>query len=143
MRTSLFFLVILFLVACANPKTIVSCPGDSEKNKTTNSSKPIDASKDPTFFKKKRTVKGQDGFRVKQKRNKRPVAKAEGGQKKIKKETKISKKIIKAQKQIEIKRDPNTKAKANSRKNVRQQRTKERKRKRHPEKGLFPKGHPG
>ena len=56
---------------------------------------------------------------------------------------KISKKIIKVQKQIEIKRDPNTKAKANSRKNVRQQRKQERKRKRHPEKGLFPKGHPG
>jgi hypothetical protein len=81
----------------------------------------------PQIFNHHRKTKSEDGFKQKDRKSKRSAKKAEKGKKKNR----------------EAKADVTTKTKSNSAKNERKQKRLNRKRKRHPQMGLFPNGNPG
>jgi hypothetical protein len=135
----LFLLVLAFtLPSCREPKTATSCSGVNQSNTPDNSAH--DPARDPHFFRRRKKIKGQDGFKQKDKKAKRAAKKAEKGKKKQRKETKVERKWHLFRKNREAKTDAASKEKRNSKKNERQQKKLDRKRKRHPQMGLFPKG---
>jgi hypothetical protein len=137
------FLAILFFCSCVEPRTAVSCSGVNNSGGAAEG-QGQDAAKDPHFFKRrKRTSKAQDGFRQKERQAKRSAKKAEKGKKKQRDLTKAEKKWQIFRKKQQGKNDAATKEKRNSAKNERKQKKLNKKRKKHPQMGLFPKGGPG
>ncbi len=138
-RSRIFFLLLSFFIisSCREPRTATSCSGVNQSNSADNSS--ADPTRDPHFFKRRKKIKAQDGFKQKDKKSKRAATKAEKGKKKQRKETKAERKWHLLKKNRAAKNDAVSKGKGNSRKNERKQKKLTRKRKRHPQMGLFPK----
>ncbi len=136
-----FFLLILFFIfpSCHETQTAVSCPGASSAGIESKSGD----SKKKHISKRQKKAKGQDGFVPKDKKSKRSAKKAEKGKKKERKETKVERKWHLLKKNRAAKNDDASQEKRNSRRNDRKQRKQEKKRAKHPQMGLFPKGHPG
>ncbi len=139
-RSRIFFLLVSFFLisSCRESRTATSCSGVNQSNPTGNSAS-ADPTRDPHFFKRRKKVKAQDGFKQKDKKSKRAAKKAEKGKKKQRKETKAERKWHLLKKNRAAKNDAVSKGKGNSRKNERKQKKLTRKRKRHPQMGLFPK----
>jgi hypothetical protein len=138
-RWIIFLFIPFFLIpSCREPRTATSCSGVNQSNTPDNSAN--DPTRDPHFFKRRKKIKGQDGFRQKDKKSKRAAKKAEKGKKKEKKETKVARKWHLFKKNRDAKNDAASKEKRNSKKNERKQKKLQKKRKRHPQMGLFPKG---
>ncbi len=138
-RSRIFLLLLSFFIisSCREPRTATSCSGVNQSNSTANSG--ADPTRDPHFFKRRKKVKAQDGFKQKDKKSKRAAKKAEKGKKKQRKESKAERKWHLLKKNRDAKNDVVSKGKGNSRKNERKQKKLTRKRKRHPQMGLFPK----
>jgi hypothetical protein len=138
MRSFLFLFIFLFTItSCREPQTAVSCAGGGQSNSGKN---PGEIDRDPHFFKRRKKIKGQNGFKQKDKKTKRAVKKAEKGKKKEQGESKVVRRWHLLRKNREAKYDGAAKEKSNSRKNERKQKKLNRKRKRHPQMGLFPNG---
>lgn len=139
-RSWIPILLIFFLLisSCREPRTATSCSGVNQSNTPDNSAN--DPTRDPHFFKRRKKIKGQDGFKQKDKKSKRAAKKAEKGKKQQRKETKAERKWHLFKKNRAAKTDAAVKEKRNSKKNERKQKKLNRKRKRHPQMGLFPKG---
>ncbi|MDQ3110769.1 MAG: hypothetical protein M3R17_12820 [Bacteroidota bacterium] len=138
MRSFFFLLLFLFTFSsCREPQTAVSCAGGNQSNSGKNAGQ---ADRDPHFFKRRKKIKGQDGFKQQDKKTKRAVKKAEKGKKKQRRETRAERRWHLFRKNREAQNDVAAKEKGNSRKNERKQKKLNKKRKRHPQMGLFPKG---
>jgi hypothetical protein len=124
----LIFLIFFLSWSCREPRTATSCPGGKQS---------------PQIFNHHKKTKSEDGFKQKDRKSKRSAKKAEKGKKKEKRETKVEKRWHLFRKNREAKADVTTKTKSNSAKNERKQKRLNRKRKRHPQMGLFPNGNPG
>lgn len=137
----LFLLVFLFTFSsCREPRTATSCSGVNQSGSVNNSTQAGDAAKDPHFFKRRRKVKAQDGFKQKDKKAKRSAKKAEKGKKKQRKESKAERKWRIFKKHVAAENDKSSAQKGNSAKNERKQKRLQKKRKKHPQMDLFPKG---
>lgn len=132
-------LFLAFSPGCREPRTATSCSGVNQSSPVENNT---GADRDPHFFRHRKKIKGEDGFKQKDRKSRRSAKKAEKGKKK-EKETKVERKWHLFRKNREAKADAATKSKGNSRRNERKQKKLNRKRKRHPQMGLFPNGHPG
>lgn len=139
LRFGVFLFCLFSLLACREPRTATSCSGVNQSSPVENNT---GADRDPHFFKHRKKIKGEDGFKQKDRKSRRSVKKAEKGKKKERKETKVERKWRLFRKNREAKADAAVKANGNSRKNERKQKKQNRKRKRHPQMGLFPNGHP-
>lgn len=136
-RGIVFLLFIISISSCREPRTATSCSGVNQSNSADVNA--ADPTRDPHFFKRRKKIKAQDGFKQKDKKSKRAVKKAEKGKKQQRKETKAERKWHLFKKNRQAKTDAVSKQKGNSGKNERKQKKLTRKRKRHPQMGLFPK----
>lgn len=136
----LCFLPFAFL-SCREQRTAVSCANMSSS--TNDGGKGKEADRDPRFFKHRKKVKAEDGYRRKQKRIKSHGEKAEKGEKKARKKTKAEKRIGLFRKKQRDNADVKKQNKGLFKNKEKKRKKLIKKRVKHPQEGLFPKGGPG
>lgn len=139
----LLLLLTMFCFGCVAPRTADSCSGVNHTSTPAVGANAEKKSSKRGLFRRNKTVKGEDGYRRKEKSFKTYGTKAEKGKKKEKEAGKAEKKWLLFRKKKAAEKDADDQNKRVFRTNEKKRKKEIKKRSKHPQMGLWPNGKPG
>lgn len=140
-RFWLLLVLLCIFVSCREPRTAVSCANMG--NSSNGGAKGNAPDGDPHFFKRRKKSKAEHGYRRKERKQNSSGEKAEKGEKKQRGKSKAEKKFALFKKRRRDNSDAQNQNKGVFKNNEKKRKKEIRKRVKHPQDGLFPKGKVG